>query len=402
MKRANVFWISIDSLRRDFLHIYNPAGVRRTYLDDLAEQGCIFENAFPGGNWTMPSHASMLTGLDATSHMIWSWKHRFAPGTQTAFDFFHRAGYTNGCFAIPQLRELFTGLPIDHMGNADDPALLKCFESSKPFFAFWHTYNVHYPYGIALPKDYNDLKADYDLPSRTLNYIRHLITSDRSEIIYDSYRREIGRVARFIQGVSQKLKKLGKLEETYFIITADHGEAWEPQTTFHCNFQEEVLRVPLFISGPGISPSRVSAPISQINLLPTVLQLCELAADDSYETFDGETLLEHMRDASYGGNPVIIAGPNGAQARHRYLAVRQSNWMLITAINHWTESLHYIGDDGPSINLLDRPLTPEGHKNLEEFRAIAERHAERFLSRKDHVVELSSATEKKLRALGYV
>src|ERR1700760_4555648 len=76
MKGANVFWISIDSLRRDFLHAYNPALMRSTYLDELAQTGCVFENAFPGGNWTMPSHASMLTGQDTTSHMIWSWQHR--------------------------------------------------------------------------------------------------------------------------------------------------------------------------------------------------------------------------------------------------------------------------------------------------------------------------------------
>src|SRR6185369_3155107 len=113
MKRANIFWISVDSLRKDFLHIYNQAENRHTYLDELAESGCIFENAFPGGNWTMPSHASMMTGLDVTSHMIWSWQHRFPPGTLTAFDLFHRAGYTTGCFAIPQLRELFSELPID-------------------------------------------------------------------------------------------------------------------------------------------------------------------------------------------------------------------------------------------------------------------------------------------------
>ena len=81
----------------------------------------------------------MLTGLDATSHMIWSWAHRLAEGTRTAFDLFHDAGYTTGCFAIPQLGSLFSGSPIDYVGSTTDPRLLKCLSSDKPFFAFWHT-----------------------------------------------------------------------------------------------------------------------------------------------------------------------------------------------------------------------------------------------------------------------
>jgi len=402
MKGANVIWISVDSLRRDFLHTYNPERARSTYLDDMAEQGCVFENAFPGGNWTMPSHASMLTGLDSTSHMIWSWAHRFAEGTQTAFDFFRRAGYTSGCFAIQQLRDLFSELPIDHIGNTDDPGLLKCIESPKPFFIFWHTYNVHYPYGMVLPKDYDDAQADYDHPSRTLNYLRSLIVAGRTDIIFDSYRREIQRTARFIYRITNKLKQLGKFDRTYFIVTADHGEAWEPHTTFHCNFKEEVLRVPLFITGPGISQTRVISPVSQVSLLPTVLRLCEIDAGDSAEAFDGESLAMAMSNDPGESRPVIVAGPDGLRARHRYLAIRNREWMLILALNHWGESFHEISANGHSDNLLDKPLVEEGRKALDEFRAIAERHTERFRSKKDNIVGLSSGIEKRLRALGYL
>jgi arylsulfatase A-like enzyme len=402
MKGANVFWVSVDSLRRDFLHAYAPSLMRSTYLDELGQTGCVFENAFPGGNWTMPSHASMLTGLDTTSHMIWSWQHRFTPGTQTAFDLFHRAGYTVGCFAIPQLRDLFAGLPIDYAGNSDDPRLLKCLDSPKPFFVFWHTYNVHYPYGIVTPKDYDDALADYDHPSRTLNYIRHLIAAGRSEIIHDSYRREIQRTARFIQGVVAKLKQVGKLENTYFIITADHGEAWSEQATFHCNFDEEVLRVPLFVCGCDIEPSRASAPVSQTGLLPTVLELCEVGAEEEREECDGESLVPHLSRRNLDERPVVIAGPNGARARHRYLAVRRGGWMLVTATNHWAESFYRVGGEGRSENLLHGLLPPEGGEALEELRAVAERHVERLCGKKDNVVELSRITEKKLRALGYV
>jgi arylsulfatase A-like enzyme len=402
MKRANVFWISIDSLRKDFLHTYAPQHNRYTFLDELAEQGCIFDNAFPGGNWTMPSHATMLTALDVTSHMIWSWQHRFPPETQTAFDLFYQAGYTTGCFAIPQLASLFSECHLDYAGHTDSPTLLKCLESPKPFFAFWHTFNVHFPYGIAVPSDFKDGECDYDMTSRTLNYIRHLILVGQTDIIRDAYRREVQRAAQFVRGVVTKLKSLGKFEQTYFIITADHGETWLRNTTFHNNFQESVLNVPLVIVGPGIARRRLTSPVSLVDLLPTLLELCEVASVEEAAAFDGLSLAPQLNAQSDEAHHVVIAGPDGGRTRHRYLGVRNAGWMLITAMNHWCESFHQIRDDGASSNLLDKTLPEAGRRALEEFRAVAERHAERLLSKKDNVTELSTTTEKKLRALGYV
>lgn len=402
MKRPNVLWISIDSLRKDFLHTYAPGQNRHTYLDELAEQGVVFDNAFPGGNWTMPSHASMFTGLDTTSHMIWTWQHRFAPGTTTAFDLFHRAGYTVGSFAIPQLAALFEGLPIDYTGDANSPGLLKCLESAEPFFVFWHTYNVHYPYGVAVPEDYDDAEADYDLSSRTLNYLRHLILTGRTDVIHDSYRREVQQAARFVRGLATKLKRLGKFEDTYFIITADHGETWLKNSTFHNNFQEGVLNVPLAITGPGLGPGRVASPVGAVDLLPTILELCGVATPEDLESLDGVSLLPALKSARDEAHHVVIAGPDGGRSRHRYVAVRNQSWMLVTALNHWCESFHRVGADGASANVLDAALPDDGRRALEEFRAVAERHAERVLSNKDHVTELSRTTERKLRALGYV
>lgn len=402
MKKANVLWISIDSLRKDFLHTYAPHN-RLTFLDELAQQGCIFDNAFPGGNWTMPSHASMFTALDTTSHMIWSWEHRFPPETQTAFDIFHDEGYTVGCFTVPQLGALFADSPIDYAGESQSPNVFKCLESPKPFFVFWHTFNVHYPYGIVRPKDYDDGESDYDMTSRTLNYLRHLIATDQTEIVLDCYRRQVQQAASFVQGLILKLKKLEKLENTYIVLTADHGETWVKNTTFHQNFQEGVLRVPLAIIGPGIKHSRVSSPVSLTDLLPTVLELCGLTEAAETATFDGVSLLPKLNTLTDDVRQhVVIAGPDGGRVRHRYVAVRNAQWMLVTAMNHWSESFHQIRENEASPNLLITSLPEAGRLALEEFRSIAERHTERLLSKKDNVTELSDTTAKKLRALGYV
>lgn len=403
MQRPNIFWISIDSLRRDFLSVYNQQRTCYTYLDELAEQGCIFENAFPGGNWTMPSHATMLSGLDITSHMIWSWAHRFAAETQTAFDIFHKSGYSTGCFAIPELRDLFSRHLVDSSGQADSPLLFKTLDTDNPFFVFWHTYNVHYPYGIKAPK-YFDLDADevdYDAGGPTMSYLRHLIATGRTDLITDAYGSEIQRAARFIRGVASKLKRLGKFENTYFIITADHGEAWRLNGLFHCNFVEEVLQVPLAITGPEILPSRVRSLVSLSSLLPTVMELCGLNTED-YEMFDGESLRPLIDGAQPEERPLVIGGPDGIRSKYNYIAVRQSNWMLIKALDFYTESFHRVEDGGISVDLSFCQIPEAGLRVREELRSIADRHADRLLSNTANKVALSTDTQKKLRALGYV
>jgi hypothetical protein len=344
----------------------------------------------------------MFTGRDVTSHMIWSWQHRFPPNTRTAFDFFHRAGYAVGCFAIPQLAALFADAPIDYSGTASSPNLLKCLESSEPFFVFWHTFNVHYPYGMVMPRDYDDAESDYDLPSRTLNYLRHLILTGRTDLIHDSYHREVRQAARLVQGLVNKLKALGKFEDTYFIITADHGETWVKNTTFHNNFQESVLRVPLAMIGPGLERRRIAAPVSSIDLLPTILELCGAATPEEVADFDGLSLVPQLNEPPDESQPIVIAGPDGGRARHRYIAVRNAHWMLVSAMTHWCESFHRIDAEGASGNLLDDPLPESGRRVLDEFRSVAERHTERLLGQQENLTELSKATEKKLRALGYV
>jgi arylsulfatase A-like enzyme len=143
--------------------------------------------------------------------------------------------------------------------------------------------------------------------------------------------------------------------------------------------------------------------VSLTDLLPTVLELCELTSAAETATFDGVSLLPKLNAvAADVRHHVVIGGPDGGRARHRYVAVRNAQWMLVTAMNHWSESFHQIREDEASTNLLTTSLPEAGRLALEEFRSIAERHTERLLSNKDNITELSQTTAKKLRALGYV
>ena len=62
-KSPNVLIIIVDTLRADHLSPYGYSRDTSPYLTQLAQQGVLFENAIAPSSWTLPSHASMLTGL---------------------------------------------------------------------------------------------------------------------------------------------------------------------------------------------------------------------------------------------------------------------------------------------------------------------------------------------------
>jgi len=82
---------------------------------------------------------------------------------------------------------------------------------------------------------------------------------------------EMGRLLR-------ALGSLGLAEDTVVVFTSDHGDMLGSHGHLNKEYPyEEALRVPLFLRVPGAPPRAVDAPISGIDLLPTLTALCGLA-----------------------------------------------------------------------------------------------------------------------------
>ena len=70
---------------------------------------------------------------------------------------------------------------------------------------------------------------------------------------------------------------------TLVVATGDHGEAFgEHGEVAHSVFvYDTTLRVPLIISGPGVSHRQVDTPVSHVDLAPTLVRLLGLPAMDA-------------------------------------------------------------------------------------------------------------------------
>ena len=70
IEKPNIVLITLDTTRADRLACYGYSGVKTPHLDSLARQGILFEQCTTSSPLTLPSHASIMTGLYPTFHGV--------------------------------------------------------------------------------------------------------------------------------------------------------------------------------------------------------------------------------------------------------------------------------------------------------------------------------------------
>ncbi len=136
------------------------------------------------------------------------------------------------------------------------------------------------------------------------------------------------------------------------------------------------IRVPLYVSGPGVTPGRTARLTHIVDLLPTVAQIA--GVDPSGLVLDGTSWLPAHADPAAPGPAAVyteILGPNGPPpwVRHRRTA-RDAAFKLVTDGD--AERLYDVRsgtDDGPDL-LAAGELAPDAAAALQALRAEIARH----------------------------
>ncbi|MCP3962458.1 MAG: sulfatase [bacterium] len=319
--RPNVVLISIDTLRADHLSLYGYARETSPFLDAWSgENAAVFENAVSTSPWTIPSHLSIFTGLDALRHGV-NDADRIPGSHRMMAEILREKGYdtmaiTGGGFVHPERGfvqgfdryrywpvakssgELENGLghALEWLGQARD----------RPFFLFFHTFEVHYPYDARQPF-FDRLSGGAEVPGEKLQ----MIADDRkvgagfllTKQLHWLDRTAPGRkrpvegedfqavVDLYDSGVAftdaQLRRLLGRLEEleldrsSIIVITSDHGEALgDKGLSGHAYLYDFNLMVPLIVALPDGrgSGERIASQVRSIDLLPTITELLGLGA----------------------------------------------------------------------------------------------------------------------------
>ena len=450
----SIVLITIDTLRVDHLGCYGYPRDTSPVIDSIAARGVRFEDVLAQSSWTLPSMVSMMTGRYVLSPV------GGVPAAETTLaEELRRAGYHTAAFVTNDLvghKEGFdrgfdtyrVGLEVAPPGlDLEDPTLgmsgvqtdvaLDWLEGSadEPFLVYMHYMEPHAPYGP--PEGAHHFAAD-DRPPEPARDARHeralqedpelraSAEAERSAMgetvdLYDSdVRYADASIGRLLEG----LERLGKLQDTIVVVTADHGEglferrradvhidrevAGDPRRltdTFlrgHSeNLHAELVKAPLILMGPGIARGAVvEETVANVDVLPTVLDLVGL--DPSGR--DGRSLAPTLRapDKAPDASRMLYSWT------HLTVAVVQTELELKLVLPTEAGELAGIApamydlgaDPGEDVDLLAGASAEQLAIAADLERALAEA-AERWRAR-DRAPELSDETRQKMRELGYI
>jgi len=333
-----VLLISVDTLREDALSVLG--GSHRTpALDAFAGKAQIFQPHYSAAAWTLPSHATMLTGQPPPVHGAINGRtaiHGSVPTLAERFkaEGFATAGLTFDCYwlgsqfgfdrGFDSYRSVLWTLPqrVRQTLNWVDE------HRDRPFFYFLHTFEPHSDYR-SLPYEGPDVRPGHvaerfglaerygcregHCSSALLQEINRGTVAPlpgEEEILRYLYQRGIDHLDDQLATLFAGLEKRGLFDNMLIVLTSDHGESFfEHGQLLHGHHWQEELRVPLLIKWPsGVrAGERVTTPTSSLDLVPTLLH--ELGMDTT--GLPGANLLRRRADRPVfsGSNfDVVIAG----------------------------------------------------------------------------------------------
>lgn len=148
----------------------------------------------------------------------------------------------------------------------------------QPFVGYFHFYPPHEPY--ITRREFQDTFSDDGFTP--LEKPMHPFSAGESHRSERYYRRHYDESILYVDAEFKRLydhlEQSGLLENTWLVLTADHGELFERGTVGHTteSFFDPVIRTPLFIFEPGATHRKdVYQPTSAADVLPSLLHLTE-------------------------------------------------------------------------------------------------------------------------------
>ncbi|MAQ19346.1 MAG: hypothetical protein CMN30_31665 [Sandaracinus sp.] len=350
----NVVLLVIDTMRASKLKPYNSrTRVRTPALDQVAEEGTVFERAQAPENWTKPSVASILTSTFPATHGAKNDASRLPQTLDTLGEVYQGAGfqtasfiangYVSRAFGFDQGWNHYTNYIREQKSTEAENVFGEAIEwmeehhDDDRMFVYIQTIDPHVPYDP--PDEYlhqYDSRTDYT--GQVQNRRTHLLLEDakknppqvtfdasdrrRLEALYDG---EVSYHDAQLAHFMEKMDEMGLTENTIFVITSDHGEEFDDHGSWghgHSIFQE-LIQVPLIVRWPGVTQpgSRVPQVVSTMDVGPTILEATGVDVPDSYE---GRSLMGFLRGAPPPGPYVAFSD---FQENRR--VIRGGDWKLI-------------------------------------------------------------------------
>ena len=450
--RPNVVLIVLDTLRGDRLSCMGYDRPTTPHIDAIAAQGALFTHAFSTCFWTLPSHASLFTGLHPLQAGATSETLHLPEGDNTLAEILGGAGYRTAGFVCNSWVSAERGfgqgfqeyiemwrrenqVDVDSTANSMETLTVDKMErwiaaaakDGKPFFLFANLNGVHLPYRPApeyvekfVANRGHDMQRVVELSHITSGW-SHLVgetplSEEDYRILNDLYDGEVAWADDLVGRIAAALDAAGIADNTIFVIMSDHGEhLGEHDKIDHMStMYDPALHIPLVIRYPrAFKPgTRNDTMVSIVDVAPTLIHLCG-AADRAPQLHVGITSLANPARAPetfiLAGNERPLTGIQLLKSRYpgydynaidyRLRCIRSRDSKLIWNENRPAELYNLAQDPGETNNLA------ESHADTQrDLMGLLTRSFDKMGKSKEYFMFESTDREalERLRSLGYI
>jgi len=353
-EKPNIILIVMDATRSDHLSCYGYERNTTPSIDKIAEEGVLFKNVISPSTWTVPSHASIFTGLFPFEHGAGHVSPYLPEKIETLTEILKKEGYQTLAYSNnPWMRFIGLSRKFDdfqegwreHKGRyfyevvyneltklvkRNDPTwLIKdkgAAETTQyvsrwirnhiksPFFVFINYMEPHLPHS---PSPYNSIYIPENIAPEDIKKVLRsaigmgkggafLLKRKRSQeelsLINALYDGEIHYLDKRIGALYEHLKKLNVLDDTLLIITSDHGENLGDHGILGHAFGlfNSLLNVPLIIRHPTyFTPGLIiENNVQTTDIFYTVLDVVGLNHNPSHLGL-GKSLIRRIKEQDY-------------------------------------------------------------------------------------------------------
>ncbi|PSP98694.1 sulfatase [Halobacteriales archaeon QS_4_70_19] len=332
---GNVLFVVLDTVRKDHLTPYGYDRPTTPALEAFADEARVYENAVAQAPWTLPSHASMFTGLYPSDHAATQEDPYLADDIGTLAQALRASGHATACYSsnawiTPYTRltagfdrqdnffevmpgDLLSGTLADIWQRINDNERLRAVadrlvelgnsvhehlaggegadtktpevidrtieftDETDDWFAFINLMDAHLP--VYPPGEYREEFAPGVDPNAVCQNSKEYNSGARdvSESEFDDirglYDAEIRHIDAQLERLFDHLKRTGQWEDTTVVVCADHGELHGEHDLYGHEFciYDPLVNVPLMVKAPGLEPGREEQTVELLDLYHTTL-----------------------------------------------------------------------------------------------------------------------------------
>ncbi len=419
----NIILLVMDAGRADHLSCYGYERATTPHLDQVAAAGTLYKNALSAAVWTVPSHASLFTGMYLSGHGLRGRNLKLRQDIPTMASFLsshgyntlaltanaligHATGLARGFAGLKDIRNFFQGERLPGWQKLANALYRRLYYGRSPHKSTWYdsgAWRLNYDMKRWIQKqrdreskrpffifaNYMEPHLRYDPPrafrrrfltpaqERRWQQVNQnawkfmsgevQMTDEDWDILTRLYDAELAYLDSRIGELYYFLQQSDLLKNTVLIITSDHGENLGDHDLMdhqYCVY-DTLARLPLIIHHPKQFPAGllVKELVQSVDLLPTLAQIISAATDPALARVQGQSLLPaNLKTASREFAVTEYLAPQLHSFRREGVEFNPKLSRQLRAIR--TQQYKYIWSSDGQDELFDLEADPGEQRNV--------------------------------------